>query len=207
MNQANESNFHTSIAPTPLFEMTIMTLIDNCSLFTVKSLVIGYGNSLRSDDGIGIEMATVIDRWHLPGVRSLALHQLTPELAAELALVDRAIFIDARQGIDTDPVELHRLKPSVSTEFPTHLGDPRVLLSLTQAIYGKCPQAWWAIVPGINFQVGDRLSPLAQRNIEQALIQIESLLTNPEYARSQYNAKYSRHCDRPSATKRCQENR
>ena len=146
-------------------------------MIPVKNLVIGYGNSLRSDDGIGIEVATVIDGWHLPEVRSLALHQLTPELAAELALVERVIFIDARQGIDPAVVELHRLKPSVSAEFPTHLGDPGVLLSLAQAIYGKCPQAWWIIVPGENFQLGDRLSPLAQQGIDRALKQIKSLLT------------------------------
>jgi Ni,Fe-hydrogenase maturation factor len=58
----------------------------------VNSLVIGYGNSLRGDDSIGIKVAQIVADWHLPKVRSLSPHQLTPELAAELAQVDLAIF-------------------------------------------------------------------------------------------------------------------
>lgn len=59
------------------------------------TLIIGYGNTLRQDDGVGYRMAETIDRWDLPGVISRSVHQLTPDLAAELASVQRAIFIDA----------------------------------------------------------------------------------------------------------------
>lgn len=65
---------------------------------SVKSLVIGYENSLRSDDGIDIEVARIITSWHLSDVRSLALHQLTLELAAELARVDLAVFCRCLSG-------------------------------------------------------------------------------------------------------------
>lgn len=142
----------------------------------VKSLVIGYGNSLRSDDGIGIEMATVIARWHLPGVRSLALHQLTPELAAELALVDLAIFVDAYAAELGNETKILQIKPSSSIDFRSHFSDPRALLSLTQALYSRCPKAWWILVPGIDFQLGDFLTPTAQQGIEQASNTIKNLL-------------------------------
>lgn len=145
----------------------------------VNSLVVGYGNSLRGDDSIGIKVAQIIADWHLPKVRSLSLHQLTPELAAELAQVDLAIFVDAHQGADTDVVKIHPLKPSSSSliEFKSHFSDPEALLSLTQALFGKCPQAWWVIVPGISFELGDCLSPLANQGIKQASQQIRSLIT------------------------------
>ena len=58
-------------------------------------LVIGYGNTLRSDDGAGQIVAEKIAQWNLPGVRSLAVHQLTPELAEIIAQADAVIFIDA----------------------------------------------------------------------------------------------------------------
>ncbi|MDJ0651213.1 MAG: hydrogenase maturation protease [Xenococcaceae cyanobacterium MO_188.B19] len=141
-----------------------------------KSLIIGYGNSLRSDDGIGVRVAEIVADWHLPAVRSLCLHQLTPELAADLAEVDLAIFVDAGETPDTDTVKLHSLKPLDSTELRSHFSDPRAILSLTQAIYGKCPPAWWVIVPGVDFQLGDRLSPVAQEGISQALIHIKNLI-------------------------------
>ncbi|NJK55765.1 MAG: hydrogenase maturation protease [Pleurocapsa sp. SU_5_0] len=142
----------------------------------VNSLVIGYGNSLRGDDGIGIKVAQIVADWHLPKVRSLSLHQLTPELAAELAQVDLAIFVDAYQCADPDVVKIHPLKPSSSIQFKSHFSDPEALLSLTQALFGKCPQAWWVIVPGISFELSDRLSPLAKQGIKQASQQIRSLV-------------------------------
>jgi hydrogenase maturation protease len=58
-------------------------------------VVIGYGNTLRSDDGAGQQVATLVEDWQLPQVRSLAVHQLTPELAAELATAQMVIFVDA----------------------------------------------------------------------------------------------------------------
>lgn len=145
---------------------------------SANSLVIGYGNSLRSDDGIGIRIAEIVASWHLPKVRSLALHQLTPELTAKLARVDLVIFVDAYLASDTDTLKIYQLQPSVSTKFSTHLSDPQILLSLTQALYSKCPQAWWVLVPGVNFQLGDRLSLPARRYIRQALEQIKILTAN-----------------------------
>ena len=141
-----------------------------------KSLIIGYGNSLRSDDGIGVCVAEMVDNWNLPNVRSLANHQLIPELAAELAQVDLAIFVDACQSADKNAVEVHSLKPSNSIELKSHFSDPEALLSLTLALFGKYPQAWWVIVPVTNFELGECLSPLAKRGIEQALKQIRGLL-------------------------------
>ncbi len=141
-----------------------------------KSLVIGYGNSLRGDDGIGREVAQIVTGWNLPDVRSLSKHQLTPELAAELAQVDLAIFVDASQSADKNAVEVRSLTPSSSIEFQSHFSDPEALLSLTQALFGTCPQAWWVIVPVTNFELGERLSPVAKLGIKQALKEIRGLL-------------------------------
>ncbi|MBE9048653.1 hydrogenase maturation protease [Pleurocapsales cyanobacterium LEGE 10410] len=190
-------------------------------MISVKSLVIGYGNSLRSDDAIGIEVAKIVASWHLPNVRSLALHQLTPELAVELVKVELAIFVDASEAANSDVVELHALKPSTSLDLKSHFSDPKALLGLTQALFGKSPQAWWVIVPGVDFQLGDRLTPTAQQGIEQASNEVKNLLntmgkvrtTNyhpsspigskktENHARSQYDAKYFRYCDRSSTAK------
>ena len=40
-------------------------------------------------------IAREVAAWGLVEVRTLAVHQLTPELAAELAHADAAIFVDA----------------------------------------------------------------------------------------------------------------
>ncbi|MGF1541406.1 MAG: hydrogenase maturation protease [Pleurocapsa sp.] len=142
------------------------------------TLVIGYGNSLRSDDGIGVRIAEIVATWQLPQVRSRFIHQLTPELAAEIAEVDVVIFVDAGWTKELDAIELRQLKPLNISEFRTHFGDPATILTLTHALYGKCPQAWWLIVPGVNFQFGDRFSGVAETGISQALTQIRKLITH-----------------------------
>lgn len=143
---------------------------------TVTSLVIGYGNSLRGDDGLGRKLAQTIAEWQLPGVRSLDQHQLTPELAAELAQVELAIFIDAYLAKNHDSVTVQVIEPSASVSFPSHFSNPQALLSLTQRVYGRCPHAWLVMVPGVNFSLSDSLSLLAQQRSEQALREIERLL-------------------------------
>lgn len=143
-------------------------------MLTTKGLVIGYGNSLRSDDGIGIRIAETVADWQLPQVRSLAVAQLTPELAADLAIADLAIFVDAGRATER-ALEVRALEPEVST-ISSHFSNPQALLSLTVAIYKTCPQAWWLIVPGLNFQLGDRLSSFAQEGVARSLIQIKKIL-------------------------------
>ena len=160
----------------------------------VECLVIGYGNSLRSDDVIGLEVARIVASWSLPHVRSLALPQLTPELAVDLAEVDLAIFVDACLFTETSMVELSSLKPADSTNFKSHFSDPQGLLSLTQALFSNYPQAWWVLVPGVNFQLGDRLTPTAEKNIELASIQIKTLLTTRNYPQTKVLCTKSASC-------------
>lgn len=139
-------------------------------------LVIGYGNTLRSDDGIGPIIAKKIANAHLPGVRSLYLHQLTPELALDIAEVELVIFVDATLVAIAPDVRVSPLQPLSSIEIASHQSDPRMLLTLAQTLYNHCPKAWWIAVPGENFELGETISPLARRGMIQALRQIDSLI-------------------------------
>ena len=141
-----------------------------------KCLIIGYGNSLRSDDGIGERVADIVASWHLPEVRSLSRFQLTPELAQDLAKVDLVIFVDACRGTEIETIELKSLQPLNSINIRSHFSDPRAILSLTQALYNKCPEAWLLVVPGANFQLGDSLSSTGKKGVAEALIEIKNFL-------------------------------
>ena len=55
-----------------------------------KVFVVGYGNPLRGDDGVGQEVAQVLarQRHHLPalaGTDVMSTHQLVPEMALDLS--------------------------------------------------------------------------------------------------------------------------
>src|SRR5215472_4005839 len=61
-----------------------------------RVLIIGYGNPLRADDGVGWRMACRLGEL----VRDepfevLAVHQLTPELAEPISRAELVIFVDA----------------------------------------------------------------------------------------------------------------
>ncbi|NWF62319.1 MAG: hydrogenase maturation protease [Fischerella sp.] len=139
-------------------------------------LVIGYGNDLRSDDAIGQRVAEKFASKNLPYVKSLSIHHLTPELAEALASVDLVIFVDACLTSETSDVQVKSLLPTATNFLPSHTGDPQALLALTKAIYGYCPKAWWVIVPGENFELGDRLSPIAENGVAIALEKIADLI-------------------------------
>jgi hydrogenase maturation protease len=148
---------------------------------TLKSLhrsilVIGYGNPLRSDDGVGQQIAKEIAGWELPNVETIAVHQLTPELVELLARVDSAIFVDAYSGTTDQDIQIRPLELAESGITTGHWCEPQVLLAMTQALYGSHPRSWWVMVPGVNFELGDACSSIAQQGIENGLQQIEQLI-------------------------------
>ena len=168
--------------------------ISNCETI----LVIGYGNSLRSDDGAGCRVADIVASWELPYVRSLTVHQLTPELAEPIAQSDLVIFIDACVSNNESDFVIKRaeLKPTVQiqkillTEQLSsgwlandlnagigHLSDPRSLLLLSQQVYGKTPVAYALLLPAVNWEFGEQLSEITSKNIEQAVDCIRTLCT------------------------------
>ena len=66
----------------------------------MRTLIIGIGNPLRGDDGIGLDVASEFSReLRRDDVQVLATHQLTPELSELVSRADRVFFIDvARSG-------------------------------------------------------------------------------------------------------------
>jgi hydrogenase maturation protease len=139
-------------------------------------LVLGYGNELRGDDGLGPFVAQSLAEANLPGVRVLTAVQLLPEWAADLAEAQSAVFVDASLESSEREVTLRPLPAQNTMDWCTHRADPRALLALTQAIYERTPQAWWLTVPGRHFEFGGGLSSVAVENARQALACLESLI-------------------------------
>jgi hydrogenase nickel incorporation protein HypA/HybF len=150
-----------------------------------RVIAIGYGNTLRSDDGAGQKLAQILQSWHLPQIRSLCVHQLTPELAAELATAELAIFMDvyyvsnrsAANDLLVIPIDPATYGQYPSTRGAGHTADPHSLLYLTDLVYGKTPTAWWILIPAVNFEFGEQLSPLTTTGIVKASQQIQQIIS------------------------------
>jgi hydrogenase maturation protease len=146
---------------------------------TGKALVIGYGNSLRGDDGIGLAVANalanepVIDRAHV-----IVCHQLTPELAECLAAVELAIFVDAAADIKPGIVvvrEIHAASPPPSAL--AHTADPALLLALTRKLYNRSPQAFLVTIGVSSLALGEGLSDAASAALPEAKAAVHRLLS------------------------------
>lgn len=80
-----------------------------------RGLVIGVGNRLRGDDGVGPAVADALAG--LDGVSVLEMTQLTPELATEVAAAPVVVIVDARVGVPPGSVHTARVDAPAG---PTH---------------------------------------------------------------------------------------
>lgn len=138
-------------------------------------LVIGYGNTLRGDDGVGPRVAEAVEALHLPGVRTLVCQQLSPEHAAPIALADTVIFVDAAVDAPKE-VQFRRLEPNDTPQLMAHAADPRTMLALSRDVFGHVPLAWWLTIPAEKMEFSEDLTPAAQHGRAEAVKKIQSLV-------------------------------
>jgi hydrogenase maturation protease len=141
-----------------------------------RTLVIGYGNTLRGDDGIGPWVAKAIADNCWQGVVALAVQQLTPELVEHLAQAHTVVFIDACVDARSRTVELAPLVAGDNPALHTHVADPQRLLCLAHTLYANAPVAWMVRVAGADFGLRETLSPQGQACAAEALRLMERLL-------------------------------
>lgn len=132
----------------------------------LQPLIIGIGNPLRSDDGLGWAVTEYLSRDQVSGYDIQTVHQLTPELAQWMATASLVVMIDAnREGKPGEmcirPLYLPAQQSSVSTHFTT----PEELMLLTSAVYGQCPPVMLVTLVGEEFNIGERLSPTVAAKI------------------------------------------
>jgi hydrogenase maturation protease len=136
-------------------------------------LVLGYGNTLRSDDGVGYRVAAAVNSWQLPDVEGYPCHQLTPDLAAEIAPRQRVIFVDARVADDEDSgqIQWEPVQPVAGTDAPisTHAATPAALMALARSLYSSTAIAHQLTIPALNFGFGESFSAITIQGQQQAL--------------------------------------
>lgn len=139
----------------------------------MKWLVIGIGNTLRRDDGIGPWLAERIAGWNIEGMTVRSVHQLTPELADEIARHECVMFLDA--AVDPQSSGLRTLEPAAARHGLGHALGPSELLELASRFAPRRP-AWIAAAAAQDVGFGESLSPEAAAACEAMLRIIEGLL-------------------------------
>ncbi len=140
-----------------------------------KALVIGYGNTLRSDDGVGVWVADRIAALHLPDVDVKTCHQLFPELASDILQYDTVIMVDA--SANGEPMTVRKsIPPPEHLPSSNHNVSPELLQQLAREMYGISVDMQVYTVRGESFEFGSILSPAVEEQAIKAADLIAALL-------------------------------
>jgi hydrogenase maturation protease len=147
-------------------------------------LVVGYGNPLRSDDGLGWTVARILRRdlerdASFGDVVVLAEHQLTPELAEPISRAGLVIFVDAREGGQPGRIATQALGTDDGAPLAfSHDVDPPSLVRMARLLYGACPTAAVISVVGDDFGYGTTLSPVVEAAVREVVQVIRDMLAH-----------------------------
>ena len=159
----------------------------------VKTLLIGYGNIDRQDDGaawyilqkvamaMGLEFSSEpTDELPLKqdNLQFFFTLQLTPELAEELSEFDRIFFIDTHTGNLPEDVQIKQIFAAFQLSPFTHHLTPETLLSFCDHLYNKQPRAYLVSVRGYEFNFVQELSTKTENHIEVIIPRILEILLN-----------------------------
>ena len=135
------------------------------------TLVIGYGNGMRGDDGAGPAAARLLSRC---GFEALAVHQLTPELAERVAAARAVFFLDASADVAPGEISVQPIEAAAAPRTLEHYASPGAILRLAREAYGAAPDAWLIAVGAVGFEFGAGLSPAAEGAVLRAVEQVRS---------------------------------
>jgi hydrogenase maturation protease len=142
------------------------TTFGSAGLTTCATLIIGYGNRLRSDDGVGFRAAELLgERSVNADVQILAVPQLTPELVEPISRAQRVIFIDAAAEGPPGEIRQRTLAASAAGAAFTHQMTPEALLAGAVALYGTSPSGVLYSICGESFVLGEQLTPAVERAV------------------------------------------
>jgi hydrogenase maturation protease len=157
----------------------------------LKTIIIGYGNLDRADDGVAFAVINEFRR--LLGQNTLdegetGLHdlnhendsifmsQLVPEIMEEVTCYNRIIFVDAHVGPDMEDLNCSPVFPQYVSSSFTHHMTPSAFLAFLETLYRCQPEAHLVSVRGHDFDFKRTLSSQVQALVKPAADAILKLI-------------------------------
>jgi hydrogenase maturation protease len=139
-------------------------------------LIIGIGNPIRGDDGLGWQAAGMLENALVGSdldLDVLTVQQLTMDLVDEISAARLVVFIDAEIGDLSGQIKQQEIVASTSLAGPgSHFFDPHTLLSAVQALYGNHPPALLFSLSTNSFEYREELSHPVQLALQGFITQI-----------------------------------
>lgn len=140
-------------------------------------LIVGYGNPLRADDGLGWRAAERLRETAPPDTRVLTAHQLTPELAEDASRAELVIFIDAEEGGEPGSWRREEVVPDAAGQPFTHHVTPASLVAAAADLYGRAPRALLYTMAGESFEFREGLSPRVAAALPEMLEDVVAVVS------------------------------
>jgi len=154
-----------------------------------NTLVIGFGNPGRCDDGLGPALAERLSGMNLPGVTVDSDYQLTVEDAHTVASHAVTIFADADVS-GPEPFRFTPVEPGSVSGFSSHSVEPPEVVALAECLFGARVHAYALGIRGYNFNsFGEQLSKKATNNMEAALEFLVGAIRNSSFDRAVSNGR------------------
>lgn len=147
-----------------------------------RFLVVGFGNMLRGDDGLGPLVAAELAEARYPAgidVQIMRLPQLDISLIPLIQHADAVIFVDARQDYDDALVAVTRVEPCPAPPLAGHTTHSMGIDTLLQLVfnwYGKRPDCYLVTPKGVSFAISDRISATGRLAAARAVKAIMNIL-------------------------------
>lgn len=143
-----------------------------------KTWIIGYGNPLRTDDGIGWVLAAELEKkFSLPDVEVQTSIQLGPEMSSRFREFQRIIFIDAAvKGNPGDISVVNWIEGKKHEQASTHEFDIADLVRFSELYQSDLPELFLFTVSGSDFSIGDSLSAVVRDKLPNILKTLEKLV-------------------------------
>jgi hydrogenase maturation protease len=161
----------------------------------MRTLVVGYGNPDRQDDGVAWQViAAIRQRLGQPPLGeeetgleqlegeadSIQLLQLGPELLDTAAKYERLIFVDAHVRDDQKDLAWETIEAEAAPAAFTHHMTPAMFLALLEALYRARPAGRILSVRGYRFDFERGLSAATRALVEPAAGLIVQWLREPD---------------------------
>lgn len=137
-----------------------------------KIILIGIGNTLRTDDGVGAYVVAQISSNENIPIASMIVQQLTTDIIPSLLSYDQVLIIDAELGINT--VRWQTVKEEYAGTTPSvHSLDISQFLSLARTLYNASLVITVCTIPVSDLRIGEGLSDETRTFANLAIQQIK----------------------------------
>ena len=164
-----------SFAAAIIFCLNVSNKYQNDELISVagivstikKILILGIGNTLRGDDGIGAYVCNQVETMKMVNVATHKVQQLQVELLDMMIDFDRVLIVDA--GINVRKVIIEVVTDVTQPHASSHHSDPAVFKALAKQLYQKDLNIYSCAIPVQSFEMGEGLTKFAEKNANEAV--------------------------------------